>query len=192
MENDTAVIAATELIPTAPAPEAEAETEEQLTVAIDELWTIHAQAQSIVKRTKEELKAVRNNLAARLYEMKLLLARPGRNGQWSSFLVEHGIARTSADRLVARHEKSISLDENGTAGAITELTNEEIDHVAKSVWSRVKKSLATHQAKYRFFSKLIIESGAPFEEFDDGVLLLLPVLVQEATDAATAPAGDVQ
>jgi hypothetical protein len=192
METDTAVLTSTEVIPTAISPEASSEAEQALTTAISELWSVHVQAQSIVRKTKEELKIVRDNLASRLYEMKLLLARPGRAGQWTSFLSERGIPRTSADRLVIAHEKSIGQDGNGTDGAIKELTNEEIDQAAKSVWARVGKKLGTHQAKYRFFSKLIIESGAPFEEFDDGVLLLLPVLVQEATAAATAPAGDVQ
>ena len=56
MEIDTAVITTTALIPTAISSEIEAETEQQLAATITELWSVHVQAKSIVKRTKEELK----------------------------------------------------------------------------------------------------------------------------------------
>ena len=117
MQNDTAVITAAELIPIAVSSMTEAETEQQLAATISELWSVHAQAKSIVKRTKADLKAVRDNLAEKLYAMKRLLARPGRAGQWSSFLTQGGISRTSADRLVAAHEKSLGVDGNCTSGA---------------------------------------------------------------------------
>ncbi|HEX8800585.1 MAG TPA: hypothetical protein VF772_18335 [Terriglobales bacterium] len=84
-----------------------AEAERKLATDINDLWSMHIQAQNTVATTKEELKVIRQRLGKRLIDMKLLLARPGRNGQWSSFLQEHGIPRTIADRLVARHERSL-------------------------------------------------------------------------------------
>jgi hypothetical protein len=192
MENDTAAFAAAELIPTAPSPEADSETEQQLTDSINQLWSVHIQAQSIIKKTKGELAAIRNNLAERLHTMKTLLARPGRGGQWTSFLSQHGIPRTSADRLVTSHDKLLSADGNGTSGAIKELSCEEIDQAAKSVWSRLHTKLASHQAKYEFFSKLLIASGAPYETFGDGILILLdPPPAQEATAVALAAPDDL-
>jgi hypothetical protein len=103
----------------------------------------------------------------------------------------HGIPRTTADRLVARHEKLIGQNGNGTDGAIKALTNEEIDQAAKATWSKLQGKLGTHQAKYRFFSRLIVESGTPFEQFDDGVLILIPPPAQEAA-AAQAPQERVE
>jgi hypothetical protein len=193
MQNDTAVITGTELIPTAISTDTDSDTEKTLTDAITELWSVHVQAQSIVRKTKGELKAVRHNLAEHLFTMKLLLARPGRGGQWSSFLSQHNIPRTSADRLVSAHERFLSVDGNRTAGATKELSDEEIAQVAKTTWARLRNKLGTHQALYQFFSRLIVESGIPYDTFDDGILILLdPVQAPEAPAAATAPAGGGQ
>ncbi|MFZ1005874.1 MAG: hypothetical protein WAN65_03495 [Candidatus Sulfotelmatobacter sp.] len=189
MEIDTAVITTTALIPTAISSEIEAETEQQIAATITELWTIHTQVKISVKRTKKELAAVRSNLAERLHSMKQLLARPGRAGQWSGFLAERGISRTSADRLVSSHEKLIGVDGNGTAGAIKELTPEKMKQLAKSTWSKVRKNLETHRAMYEFFSQLIIESGVAHEDFDDGILVLLdpPPALEAAAGAEVVP-----
>ena len=189
MESDTAVLTNTEVIPTAISPGAGSASEEALTAAITELWSVHVQAQSIVKKTKAELKAVRDNLAEKLFEMKKLLVKPGRGGMWFSFISERGIPRTSADRLVSRHEKMLNSDGERPSGAITD---EDIEQLAKSSWARVGKKIETHQAKYQFFSKLIIESRVAYEEFDDGILVLLdPVPTPEPTAPAKAPVEDV-
>jgi hypothetical protein len=166
------IITNTAAIPTATFPEADSATEQQLTDAITELWSVHVQAQSIVKKTKADLKAVRTNLAAHLHAMKQLLARPGRAGQWSSFLTQHNISRTSADRLVLSHEKSINPDVNSTNGATTD---DEIAKLAESVWARLEKRVKSPREIYQFFSRLITESAIPTEEYDDGILLLNPM-----------------
>jgi hypothetical protein len=104
--------------------------------------------------------------------MKQLLARPGRAGQWSSFLTQHNISRTSADRLVLSHEKSINPDVNSTNGATTD---DEIAKLAESVWARLEKRVKSPREIYQFFSRLITESAIPTEEYDDGILLLNPM-----------------
>jgi hypothetical protein len=166
------IITSTAVIPTTISPEADSVSEQELTNAITELWSIHVQAQTIVRKKKDELKLVRTNLAERLYTMKALLAKPGRGGQWSSFLIQHGISRTSADRLVTFHEKSINPDGNSTSGAITD---EEIAKLAESVWAKLEKRLKGHSEKYLFFSRLIMESSTKSEEYEDGILLINPM-----------------
>jgi hypothetical protein len=165
------IITDTAVIPPAISPEADSATEQQLADAITELWSVHVQAQSIVKKTKADLKAVRTNLAAHLHTMKLLLAKPGRAGGWSSFLSQHNISRTSADRLCAFHEKSLNPAGNGASGAIPD---EEIKKMAQSVWARLEKKLKGQREKHLFFASMITESGIPTEEYDDGVLILIP------------------
>lgn len=164
--------------------------EAQLADDIRELWQVHTLAQTSLHKTREEFRLIRSNLAERLYEIKAVLSCPGRAGQWSSFLTSKGIPRTTGDRLVASHEKSISQNGNGTSGATKKLSDDGIAQVAKTTWARLGKKLGTHEAIYQFLSKLIIESGIPFETFDDGILILLPVTAQEPT-AATAPVEDV-
>ena len=97
------------LVPTAvPFEQLDTETERKLTADINALWSVHVQAQNTVATTKEELKVIRHKLGERLDEMKRLLARPGRNGKWSSFLQEYGIPRTTADRVVAAYRQRTS------------------------------------------------------------------------------------
>ena len=71
------------------------EEEQRLADEIGQLWEGHAQAKTTVTKTKEELKAIRELLSERLYELKQLLARPGRCGQWSSWLKERKISRAA-------------------------------------------------------------------------------------------------
>jgi hypothetical protein len=166
------IITDTAVIPTLAPTDVDSATEQELAHAITELWSVHVQAQSIVKKTRADLKAVRTNLAERLHSMKALLAKPGRSGQWSSFLSQHNISRTSADRLVSSHEKSLNPDGNGTNGATTD---EEIEKMAQSVWARLEKKLKGHREKYLFFTRVITESAIPTEEYDDGILLINPM-----------------
>jgi hypothetical protein len=178
------IITNTAVIPTTTSTEADSATEQQLTDAITELWSVHVQAQSIVKKTKADLKAVRTNLAAHLHTMKLLLAKPGRAGGWSSFLIQHNISRTSADRLCAFHEKSLNPAGNGTSGATTD---EEIEKMAQSVWARLEKKLKGHREKYLFFTRVITESAIPTEEYDDGILLLNPMYEEKPSVPENTP-----
>jgi len=106
--------------------------EAQLAKDIGDLWAVHAQSQSLLGKTRDELKIVRANLAERLYELKSVLSCPGRSGQWSGFLASEKIPRTTADRLVSLHEKSINVDGNRTDGATKKLSDDGIAQVAKA------------------------------------------------------------
>ena len=83
------------------------EEEQKLAEEIARLWEVHVQAKGVVKKTRDELKAIWERLSERLYEMKQLLARPGRNGQWSAWLKERHISRATADRLVQRFSATL-------------------------------------------------------------------------------------
>jgi len=107
----------------------ETEAERKLATDINDLWSFHVQAQNTVATTRDELKAVRQRLGERLHEMKLLLARPGRNGQWSSFLQQQSIPRSTADRLVAGHERSLAPETNCVSDAIPKPTKQDIQRL---------------------------------------------------------------
>lgn len=82
--------------------------------------------------------------------MKQRLARPGRGGQWSSFLSlpNINIPRTSADRLVNAHLKSLTPVESGPTGAVPELTDAEIEELAEAVWMKLRKKLGSKREVY--------------------------------------------
>jgi len=48
----------------------ESEEERRLVGEIVELWEVHVQAKSVVKKTKEELKSIRERLSERLHQNK--------------------------------------------------------------------------------------------------------------------------
>lgn len=197
MENDTAAIAATELFPTAAiAPDADTETEKTLTTAISELWSVHLEAQSVVTKTKEELKVIRHNLAAQLHAMKQLLAKPGRNGQWTCFLTQRGIPRTTADRLIAGHLRPIAPEPNGTDGAVSEYSIEDVEKFANAMWPKLAKTLTTPESVYDFVRFILTRSGTAHEWRDLGILMFHPMLtahpepgvMEQLTEANIDPA----
>src|ERR1017187_6758531 len=121
------------------------EDEQRLADEIAQLWEVHAQAKTTVTKTKGELKAIRELLSERLYELKQLLARPGRCGQWSSWLKERKISRATADRLVLRYGANLPGYESPHE-AIANSADDSAEKVAKNVWSRFGKFLATDEA----------------------------------------------
>jgi hypothetical protein len=84
--------------------------ERQLEKQIETLWASHAQAQSVVKKSRQELKDIRLQLSENLYELKSVLSRPGRAGAWSSFLAAQSIPRSTADTLVRGYKRRLGLN----------------------------------------------------------------------------------
>lgn len=56
------------------------EDEQQLASEIRKLWAAHQDGQATFKRTKAEIRAVRERLSEHLWRMKQILVKPGRNG----------------------------------------------------------------------------------------------------------------
>jgi len=157
----------------------ETETERKLAIDIIDLWDVHVQAQTIVATTKEELKVIRQSLGERLHEMKQLLARPGRNGEWSPFLKEHKIPRTTADRLVAAHERSLAPQANCTDGAIHKPTVQDVQRLFTSIRPRLAKILTTQESVYAFILCLISRASLPYERRDEGILMFHPTVATQ-------------
>lgn len=150
------------------------EEEQKLAEEIARLWEVHAQAKTSVKKTKAELKAIRERLSERLYEMKQLLARPGRNGQWSAWLKEHKISRASADRLVQRFAATLPGHESPHEAASSQPIG-TAEELARGVWPSFRKVLSTHQAVVEFLGCIAEISGVPHEWREEGLVIFNPV-----------------
>jgi hypothetical protein len=118
------------------------------------LWVAHGNAKIAARATNEELRALRAKLGEQLSEMKQRLAKPGRGGQWSSFLEERQIPRATADRLVARHLRSLNPDANLLTEPIAEPTEEEVQKLFTSVWSKLRRTLRSRQSLILFIDLL--------------------------------------
>lgn len=170
----------------APAISPEAETEQRLADEIRELWAIHVAAKTTVKKTKEEIKATRQRLSERLYEMKQLLAKPGKNGGWSSFLRSQGIAKATADRLVRAHEKPIGPHPNVVSEQVSEPSRDDVGRFIDSLWPKLDRNLPTPKSAYHFLWWFVGYSGLPYEMQKNGILVIDPTANSQKESSSTA------
>jgi hypothetical protein len=131
------------------------QSQNELGESITNLWAAHANAKIAARATNEELRALRAKLGERLSEMKQILAKPGRGGQWSGFLRERNIPRATADRLVERHLRSLNPDENCVTEDVSEPTDEEVQKLFIAVWPKLRRTLRSQQS-VRLFVDLLI------------------------------------
>lgn len=174
----------------ATAVQPEAETEQKLADEIKHLWAVHVEAQTTVKKTKAELEAIRQQLGERLHEMKQLLARPGRNGRWPSFLRSQGIARPTAERLVRPHEAPVGPQPDSAGGQVGEPTDADVERFFDSYWFRMRKRHPTRQGAYDFLLWYVENLGLAHEVQVNGILVINPTADSpgEPSSAAVAPA----
>jgi hypothetical protein len=132
----------------------DSQNERALGDEIANLWSANVSAKNAARATSEELRALRAKLGEQLSEMKQILAKPGRGGQWSSFLTERGIPRATADRLVGRHERSLHPDENCVTEDVSEPTEGEIQNLFAAVWPKLRRTLRSRQSVDLFVSLL--------------------------------------
>ncbi len=154
-------------------PPVTAEPRNELGEAITSLWTAHLNAKNAARATKEELRTIRAKLGEQLSRMKQVLAKPGRGGQWSSFLQERGIPRATADRLVGHYEQSINPDANLLSEPISEPTEEEVQKLFISVWPKLRRTLRSRQSLLLFVD-LLKSRYECSEATDGGILVLTP------------------
>jgi hypothetical protein len=114
--------------------------------AITNLWSAHLNAKNTARATNEELRTIRAKLGEQLSKMKQILAKPGRDGQWSGFLREHNIPRSTGDRLVSRHLRSLDPNANCTIEPIFEPPNDDVQKLFAAVWPKLKRTLRSRQS----------------------------------------------
>jgi hypothetical protein len=138
--------------------------EEQLVDEIGNLWQVHSQAQTSLRKTRNELRLTMTDLSQRLFELKSVLSRPGRGGAWSSFLQAKKIPRSTADRLVRNHAKTISADPDScTTEHIKEPTEVVVCRYFHALWPKLSKVLKTHEAVEVFVAELRYKAETAFE-----------------------------
>ena len=167
------------------------EDEQRLADEIRQLWAVHVEAKTTVKRTREAMKAIRQRLGERLYEMKLLLVKPGHNGGWSSFLRLQGIAKATPDRLVRAHEKPIGPNPNVVSEQVSEPSREEVGRFIDALWPKLEQKLPTPRSAYYFLWWFIGYSGLAYEMQENGILVINPTAASSGTAATPKEAGPV-
>ena len=164
--------------------------ETQLTNQISSLWTEHTRLSADRRMTAVELRQIRASLAERLYDMKTLLSRPGRGGQWRGWLRERAIPRSTADRLVSRHAETLGSGNEGNvpSGATSEEVEANAEKLARNVWSRFGKVLTTEDSVIDFIVRIAEFAGVAHEKRAEGLLIFKPAPTAAEELPATAPA----
>jgi hypothetical protein len=93
--------------------------------------------------------------------MKQVLAKQGRGGQWSSFLMERGIPRATADRLAARHLRSLNPNANCVTEELSEPSDEDVRRLFASVWPKLRRTLRSQQSVLLFVDLLTSIANIP-------------------------------
>ncbi|MFZ0198726.1 MAG: hypothetical protein WB523_16635 [Candidatus Sulfotelmatobacter sp.] len=156
-------------------PQADSPTQDEsiLTNEIVELWQVHESRQKSIKHETEEFRALRNELGKLLHQMKELLARPGRNGQWSAWLNERAIPRATADRLALKYERSLHPHANCLTEQLAEPAEEEIQKLFAKIFPKLRRVLRTPQSLYRFIDLLTLSfDGTGRRVTEDGILVM--------------------
>ena len=155
----------------------DAATETKLTAEISELWTEHIELSGTRRATAKELRLVRARLGEKLYRMKSLLSRPGRGGEWRGWLKQQGIARSSADRWVARHTEMLGggNELNVPSGAISQPAEADVKKLAKNTWQRIGKFLTTGESVIEFIDRFSELAGVNHEHRAEGLMIFKSV-----------------
>jgi hypothetical protein len=164
--------------------------EQKLADEIRQLWAVHVEANSTVKKTKADLKTIRELLSERLCEMKKLLVKVGRNGGWSAFLRSEGIAKATADRLVRKHEESIDPQPNIITEEVSEPTPADAQRLFESVLPRLRQRITTPRLAFEFLLWFVGSSRLAHEWQEKGLLVLKPSVetAKESSGGVAAPA----
>jgi hypothetical protein len=130
-------------------------SEAQLSSEITSLWSAHQEQKDNGRRTRIELKAIRQQLGEKLFAMKFKLTRTGRSGGWATFLREHHLPRATADRYVREQEATLTPLPNRLTDAISEPTEDEVRQFAQRLIPRLRRLLTSQDAVYYFFDELV-------------------------------------
>ena len=154
----------------------EPSNESRLANQIEQLWSVHSQAQAVLGHTKAELRALRLELGRRLYEMKVLLACPGRAGQWSKFLSEQRIPRASADRYAESYELALNPPAQiASTEAIQDSDYETVRKLLQSIWPKLHQPLTDPETAYQFVCALVERCDTLCAEItDSGIAVRKP------------------
>ena len=163
----------------------EPDSETKLAQEIEQLWSVHSQAQTVLGRTKQELGALRLELGRRLYEMKVLLARPGRAGQWSKFLCAQRIPRASADRYAKKYE--IGLNQPAGIASLETIADSVEDIVQKALraaWPKLRQALTNPETAYQFLCALVHRCETLHAEItDSGITIGKPTTINSQSSS---------
>ena len=117
-------------------------------------WFHREQSRRLMNMHETEMLQFDATLGELLYRRKQMLCRPGRNGEWSRWLRQERIARSSADRLVAQYAESHGQTDMLRHREIAEPLEGNVCLAAVRVFKRLKNMLKTPKSRMAFIRVL--------------------------------------
>lgn len=137
-------------------------------------WFHREQSRHLKDLYEREMLEFDATLAELLFRRKQMLCRLGRNGQWSRWLKQQRISRSTADRLVAQYAESHGLGDELRHRDIVEPLQGNVCLAASRTAKRLKNMLSTPRSRMIFLRSLADSFGLGVELNGDGSVLLSP------------------
>ena len=137
-------------------------------------WYHREQSRRLKDLHESEMLQFDAPLGELLFRRKQMLSRLGRNGQWSLWLRQQKISRSTADRLVAQYAASHGLADELRHRDIAEPLQGNVCLAANRVFKRLKNMLSTPRSRMIFIRSLANRFGLEVDlELDGSVRLSL-------------------
>jgi hypothetical protein len=135
-------------------------------------WFHREQSRRLKDLHEREMLEFDATLAELMFRRKQTLSRLGRNGQWSLWLRQQNISRSTADRLAAQYAESHGLAGELKHRDIAEPLEGNICLAAIRVFKRLKNMLSSPRSRMIFIRCLADRFGLGVEFGEDGSTLL--------------------
>ena len=139
-------------------------------------WFHREQSRRLKDMHELEMLKFDAELAELLFRRKQMLSRLGRNGQWSLWLRQQKISRSTADRLVAQYAESHGLSDELRHREIVEPLQGNVCLAVHRVFKRLKNMLKTPRSRMIFIRVLadLFQLTVDWEGGVDSVRLSIP------------------
>ena len=135
-------------------------------------WFHREQSRRLKDLHEREMLEFDATLAELLFRRKQMLSRIGRNGQWSLWLRQFRISRSTADRLVGQYAESHGLAGELRHREIIEPFEGNVCIAAIRTCKRLKNMLSTPRSRMMFINSLANRFGLGVDFVGDGYVHL--------------------
>lgn len=143
-------------------------------------WFHREQSRRLKTLHETEMLEFDATLGELLYRRKQMLCRLGRNGQWSLWLRQQQIQRSTADRLVAQYAERYGLSDELLHREISEPLQGNVCIAASRTSKRLKNMLKTPHSRLTFIRVLASLFELQFDWEGEAVRLSIPPPEDEA------------
>lgn len=151
-------------------------------------WFHREQSRRLKDMHEIEMLKFDAELAELLFRRKQTLCRPGRSGEWSLWLRQQKISRSTADRLVAQYAESHGLSDELRHREIIEPLQGSVCIAANRTCKRLKNMLSTPWSRMVFLRCLADRLGLGVDlELNGSVRLYMPPPASDEDMDCTVP-----